>query len=1397
MIEPRSPQVVVLLSCLFFALAAVTSAHGQTPVVSDSFNPTSPDRQPGMPVDNAPIERGHGRWKATGGVSFAGGTAVGADESEFASFRFVPVDHQRSAIVVVETDIDPGSEGWVGVGFAGSELGPLPSKGELWVKLHHLGKVIVYADGARIKLYDDSHPNPAFVQGMNQVRLSYNRRLNAARAWLNGQELPLSDLSATGFAPDISSIAFHLWKIEGEGAGEGGGTTPKELEEPLIGEITGGIEEAFLGESFTTTESDPRAPGLPLNGVSVEFGAPELWQATPSVGFGPDYATNVGLGTVAAGLPFELADAPGFATSSVEALINPNKASWVAIGFASSATGGFEADGELWARLHDTGWLQVYADGTLHTLFDGQVVDPEKMAEGVNLKISYNRLTGSVRVWVNEDELNLTQGLGGYTPAISHAGFAAFREGGFEEPERFALDDFAVRFSDAIPPLTIAASPSSTIAVEGWRLSMSCEAAGGVAPYSYRWQSYTGEEPNPWEDLTEGVDGYYQTNQPTLIILYPDDANEHRHQCVATDSNFGGSVAESASASLQVRDAAVGDRFSNGPGQVMGDPLDGTTPDFGDGEWWAEEGTVFGIDSITNAVTNPVSDKIIGKLEVPDAIAATYKSLSVQAELTIGEADWVGVGFAHASPYGLMASGELWAMVTSSGRVKVFANAQAYTLFDQAILSPEELEAPIHLLVEHDDETNSTHVWVNHEEILDADLDGLRPPYVPPLSAVGFQATLYSGFTEPGVVRIDDFALTGDVEVSAPTMAVNPQSQQVGLGFDPQLTCGATGGVPPYCYSWERYNGFAGWLELEEGHPFSGTATSTLTVSDFDLSLEGSYRCTVRDGRAEPASVSSASATLTTVLPNFDVDFDYGYGMFVWATLVSDGTPAGHFRVGVPYDLHFQARSGVAVAPDLDVPVRIWAQCHSPKDVDGPWSLLAETNIRFPAVEGDFTATMTVPEDCIPEGQAWKFASLFIDINAESDPIQPDGYPDEIYLARSIVAEADVLWNNRWVSRNWAPVVSADIASLGQMFGQGSSVILVKDFTSTGDLPDPTLYPSAWTGAQGPYVFDEMQVSMSVDFGQNPHEVIPETFEPYVAWETGVQAQPIAAIVRYRRVGYHVWDDELYFGSTAHPPPVSPNEYPVRLGSPEGDGDSTNIVPTERFGHYRVAVWERPGGPFQDEDVGDPYDGVGFIETPEIPVGSYPPTDDLHVYLGYQHACMNHDPPFGYGPCQAPPGQAWHRYFLIDYVAVWGDAPEPPPGDPPVDYSAIDLVVQDLNGWITLPELVPLGEEYRVCVLIDADQDGASPPNQVRVSHQEVPAGALIDHPAAWVENLPGGEFVFCPQQGGTPVTWTAVIRGDYQHVGAVDDPDDLNPNNDLKTRVVSTSCPIPDVDLP
>jgi hypothetical protein len=232
-------------------------------------------------------------------------------------------------------------------------------------------------------------------------------------------------------------------------------------------------------------------------------------------------------------------------------------------------------------------------------------------------------------------------------------------------------------------------------------------------------------------------------------------------------------------------------------------------------------------------------------------------------------------------------------------------------------------------------------------------------------------------------------------------------------------------------------------------------------------------------------------------------------------------------------------------------------------------------------------------------------------------------------------------------------------------------------------------------------------------------------------------------------------------------------------------------LPQEGFGDYRVAVWERPGGPFQDPFVNVADDGVGTIEIPEL-TGGTPPGTETHVYLGYLKACQGHDPP-GEGACMN--GYPW-RDFWIDYVAVWGEGTGG--GEPqPVDYSAIDLVVQDLNGWITLPELVPLDEEYRVCVLIDADQDGALPPNQVRVFHQDVPGGELIDYPAAWVENLPGGEFVYCPRDDGAPVTWRPVIYGDYQHKGTVDNPGDLNPDNDVKTRVVSTSCPIPDVDLP
>ena len=301
----------VLVSLTLILTCRSSPARADVPLFADSFQPHTPDHQPGKPVHGAKLERGYGRWEGTSGLYFDDGKVKGGGANEHARFNFAPLNHQSSTRVFVEARLDPGSNGWSGVGFTNGEDGPLPNVGQLWMKIDDRGRIEVRADGASNKLFKDSQQNPAYIPGMNKVRLEYNRRLNSARAWLNGVELPLGNLDKNGFVPDIHAVAFQL-------KDNGGGLKAKRVGGPGGGGILTGVVSAFLGDEFTTVQvgAEGNHEGDPLNGVLAQVGN-EYWTATSSVGFGADYATNIGLSDAIATLPYNPDDQLGFAASSI------------------------------------------------------------------------------------------------------------------------------------------------------------------------------------------------------------------------------------------------------------------------------------------------------------------------------------------------------------------------------------------------------------------------------------------------------------------------------------------------------------------------------------------------------------------------------------------------------------------------------------------------------------------------------------------------------------------------------------------------------------------------------------------------------------------------------------------------------------------------------------------------------------------------------------------------------------------------------------------------------------------------------------------------------------------------------------------------------------------------
>jgi hypothetical protein len=1311
------PPVAVLSMLVLVSLVGSPCA-ADTPILADSFRPSTPGHGNGDPVDGATLERGHGRWRGTGGLYFQDGRVRGGGDREHARFRFMPIEHRGTAKVFIETALEPGRNGWAAVGFVTADHAPLTEVAQLWIKIDHNSRVVVGADGVSLKLYRDTAANPLVVQGANEVRLEYNRRTNSARAWLNGVELPLGDLDATGFVPSIEGVAFQLKNND---------PTLKALDGPGIGGVTTGVAGAVLGDQFTTGPGRGVVQGDPLDGVAVQFGT-EVWSATPSVGFGPGYATNIGLDNCLATLPFDPDDQPGYAVSSIEAMVNPAREGLIAIGFSQPGAGSFTQDGAVWARLLSTGVLQVYALGTSEVIFDDTVAEPEAFSGGIPIKLAYHRLTGEVRVDLGELEMGIepviaTLPAGVFPLTIGAGGFEAYRSGGFTSTNQFAVDDLAIHVSEDIPVLAITQHPQSVETVFGSIAEFHCAAEGGVPPYTFEWQEQGASgETETWDPLVDGVNGISAASTPDLVVYPVTFDNDDRYRCLVRDSNSVPGEAPSAEAQLLVKEPITTDAFTTGgsTGRAVGSPIAGTDPEFGYGPWSATASAVFGDGVLTNAVTTNAN--VLAEVPVTSSMTDTFNVLSTSARVLVGGAEWVGVGFSTSAlqTFTAAGSGQLWVRVVSNGRVKVHANSTV--IFDAVILDSTEIQQPVAVRVDYDADAATPRVWVNGDELT---LGATAP--LGPFGAAGVNARKTSGFASAGMLQVDDFALSGSDEFPPPSFTQWPQSHAAVLGSDVTLTCAAEGGIAPLEFRWIR----SGGAEIFTGGPYTvvpgGGTSSTLTISGLEPSLNGGYLCTVTDSRyGDPRPVGSYGS-IYTILPDFNILWRRTGGEWVHvADVFRNSVRQAWLEAGGDYEIEVVVSGGSEVDPRLSFPVTIYGDCHPPgHEYQPPYSLLG--SVMAPGGSNQVPVPIRVPEGCLGGGD-WAVLSLIADVNAVEDPNRPLLYPSEVGGGQPYLPESDFSWENRWALQSWIPVVTNG-EELTTAVGTNAIEL---EFDSQGDLPESERYPMVWTSAH----IQPSDYQDTLFFHLTPwtpcievEDAIPSDYRPYMVWtEAEVNNYtPAGAMTRHRMGGaYAGGPDSLYLGyKTGQPPepgvdlygplhgtgPVDPG-HAAQLG-PTGGDDSANLLGWAFNRQYHVLVWNGTAGAIAaDPGPYDHTDGVATIETPVFPGGTVPSGVSTWFYLGYYPAALT---TWGAGiPCDI----LRTEWYYLDSIRLWGTIDTPPSIDV-LDYEAGAIYVDEsLSGsnLVLMPPVVVADSSLRTCLEIQGiheNNPAPEPPQSV------------------------------------------------------------------------------------
>ncbi|MDQ1257268.1 MAG: hypothetical protein QG656_1871, partial [Candidatus Hydrogenedentes bacterium] len=92
-------------------------------------------------------------------------------------------------------------------------------------------------------------------------------------------------------------------------------------------------------------------------------------------------------------------------------------------------------------------------------------------------------------------------------------------------------------------------------------------------------------------------------------------------------------------------------------------------------------------------------------------------------------------------------------------------------------------------------------------------------------------------------------------QVAALQITLQPVGATVNEGDNHTLTVAVSDGTPPYTYSWEVNTG-AGYV------PIPSSDNPVLSLTNIQLTDQGSYRCVITDSAATPESVTSNPAIM-------------------------------------------------------------------------------------------------------------------------------------------------------------------------------------------------------------------------------------------------------------------------------------------------------------------------------------------------------------------------------------------------------------------------------------------------------------------------------------------------------------------------------------------------------
>jgi hypothetical protein len=182
---------------LCLGLLLVPALEAETLTYQDSFSHKA--EEAGSPLDSRSVGGGKASWEATpNAVLVKGGGVRASDDNPFVGRVELPGTFKD---VTVEADIYPAAKGWMSVGIGNGELGN-PNFGGLFLMVTAGGNYSLMfnpdsedARSSKAVALRSGRIRSWKADGMNTLKLVYNRETDTVSAFANGEEKIAKDLS--------------------------------------------------------------------------------------------------------------------------------------------------------------------------------------------------------------------------------------------------------------------------------------------------------------------------------------------------------------------------------------------------------------------------------------------------------------------------------------------------------------------------------------------------------------------------------------------------------------------------------------------------------------------------------------------------------------------------------------------------------------------------------------------------------------------------------------------------------------------------------------------------------------------------------------------------------------------------------------------------------------------------------------------------------------------------------------------------------------------------------------------------------------------------------------------------------------------------------------------------